>query len=327
MSHSPHLRASPRQAHTCFEPLASCPDSVDALVGPPGGWHRQRLTLDRTAQPLVSALMVTRGRGHLARTAVQGWLAQTWPSRELVIVEQGEDAAFGEWIARLGDARIRHVTVPEGSMVLGDQRNESLRLARGEYVAVWDDDDLHHPLRLEMQVLAAHSARAASCLLARTVAWWPAMRFVWAMRLRPNEGTMLWRRDLALAYPPLLRAEDTDLRNKLLQHHSTVVVDQPWLYIYRIHGRNTWDTPHFNFLVSESSAELHRASYTAFVSRMAQRVEAADDPLIQEAIAAIGTTDAPASAPQALGLRWRRWKARRKDRRTLADLAGWFPEP
>jgi hypothetical protein len=117
-----------------------------------------------TQAPQVSCLMPTRARAAMARTAIACWQAQTWEARELVIVEQGGSGELAEWVEGLGDARIRHHRVPEGSMILGEQRNETLRLARGEYVAIWDDDDYSHPLRLQLQMQAAPADRLPGVL-------------------------------------------------------------------------------------------------------------------------------------------------------------------
>ncbi|HAV37529.1 MAG TPA: glycosyltransferase, group 2 family protein, partial [Massilia sp.] len=85
-------------------------------------------------RPLVSCLMVTRGRSFPARFAVDCFRRQSWPERELVLVCDAPGTPVEEYCRTLGDARIR-VVVPDGPAAsLGELRNLSLRAARGDYV-------------------------------------------------------------------------------------------------------------------------------------------------------------------------------------------------
>jgi len=58
-------------------------------------------------QPLVSCLMVTRGRLFPARFAVDCFRAQGWASRELVLVCDAPGTAIEAYCRQLGDERIR----------------------------------------------------------------------------------------------------------------------------------------------------------------------------------------------------------------------------
>jgi hypothetical protein len=49
--------------------------------------------------PLVSAIMPTRARPQFAREAVDLFLAQTWPNKELVILDDEEHPSFPSGIA------------------------------------------------------------------------------------------------------------------------------------------------------------------------------------------------------------------------------------
>ncbi len=114
------------------------------------------------AQPLVSCLMVTRGRLFPARFAVDCFRAQGWASRELVLVCDAPGTAIEAYCRELGDERIRLVYPSTPAASLGELRNLSLEAARGDWVCQWDDDDLYHPDRiaLGMQALLALGADA-----------------------------------------------------------------------------------------------------------------------------------------------------------------------
>src|SRR5690606_30534279 len=112
----------------------------------------RRVVTERSRLPLVSCLMVTRDRPELARRAIACFLAQTWPHRELVIVDDG-DRSYDDLVASYDDPRIRYVRLPSSpSQRLGALRNASQDLARGEYRVQWDDDEWYHPERIERQM-------------------------------------------------------------------------------------------------------------------------------------------------------------------------------
>ena len=108
--------------------------------------------LTGAARPKVSCLMVTYDRLTLAKRAMRSFAEQTWTDRELVIVTAGSgrfvDALQSEASA-LGIAAIFVRAAPTTS--LGALRNLSLDAADGEIVCQWDDDDFHHPRRIEAQ--------------------------------------------------------------------------------------------------------------------------------------------------------------------------------
>ncbi len=102
------------------------------------------------SEPLVSCLCVTEGR-----RAFMPWLLwcfdrQTWPRRELVIVDSSLEPFQ---VAGRDDLRV--VTAPPGSGV-ASKRNLALREAAGDFIAWFDDDDWQHPDRLAWLVEALH---------------------------------------------------------------------------------------------------------------------------------------------------------------------------
>ena len=90
--------------------------------------------------------MPTAGRPKLAREAVRCWMAQTYESRELVILDDENNPSFPLGLIGKG---IRYFRQPGGSV--GQKRNACCELTRGEVIAHWDDDDYSAPTRLEHQ--------------------------------------------------------------------------------------------------------------------------------------------------------------------------------
>ncbi len=103
--------------------------------------------------PLVSVIMPTRGRPELVRESIAAVLGQTYPGEiECIVVHDQEPVNPG--LTRLGTAgrRVRVVTNTHAPGLAGS-RNTGLDLARGDFVATCDDDDIWHPGKLQTQIL------------------------------------------------------------------------------------------------------------------------------------------------------------------------------
>lgn len=107
--------------------------------------------------PRVSVLMTVYNAAPWLREAIDSIVSQTYGGWELVAIENGSTDASPAILASYDDPRIRVIALREN---IG--RTPALRhafdLARGEYIAVLDADDVAAPTRLEKQVafLDAH---------------------------------------------------------------------------------------------------------------------------------------------------------------------------
>ena len=195
--------------------------------------------------PLVSALMVTHDRAYLARFAIDCFRRQTYPNKELVIIDYGADDTLAQELARLGDPTIRMIRRPDRDELLGELRNVAVSESAGTYVATWDDDDLSHPLRLELQMAHLLRVGAQVCLLTGMTLWWvDARRFALGEK-RLWENSMVCRKDVLPRYQPVQVNEDTPVINRLRQSACVIGVPQPRLYVYAVHGNNSWFPRHF----------------------------------------------------------------------------------
>jgi glycosyltransferase involved in cell wall biosynthesis len=203
------------------------------------------------APPLISCLMVTRGRLFPTQFAIDCYRRQTWPNRELIIVCDDADSELPGFVAGLGDPTIRYVhTAPA---ILGALRNVSVEAARGMLVCQWDDDDLYHPERLEYQYGQLVTARrAAAHVLSRWVMWWPERRRIAISNNRLWEGSMLARR-LAISYPELVHEDTHLLRNMREQGNRVAHTDQPFAYCYIVHGSNTFNVRHYERIFANAT--------------------------------------------------------------------------
>ncbi len=84
--------------------------------------------------------------------ALRSILTQTYQNWELIVVDDGSTDRTAEVVLQVKDSRIRLIREPSANMGLVSRLNQCVRLARGQYVARMDADDVAYPQRLERQV-------------------------------------------------------------------------------------------------------------------------------------------------------------------------------
>ena len=197
---------------------------------------------EAAGQPLVSCIMPTRDRRQFVPRAVQLFLDQDYPRRELLVLDDGDDP-----VAELipADPRIRYERLPRRA-VLGAKRNQACRLAEGELIAHWDDDDWSASWRLSHQVAALLESGADICGLSELYFLDPAAGKAWryeypTIGLRPwvAGGTMCYRKDLwrRHRFPEVTAGEDT--RFLWSGRPRVLALPDPGIYVATIHPANT----------------------------------------------------------------------------------------
>jgi glycosyltransferase involved in cell wall biosynthesis len=110
--------------------------------------------------PEVSVIIPTRNRwAMLSRAALPTALAQRDVDLEIVVVDDGSTDETPAQLAGATDRRLR-VVRRERSGGMAVARNAGIEVARGEWIAFLDDDDLWAPRKLRTQVDAARAAGA-----------------------------------------------------------------------------------------------------------------------------------------------------------------------
>ncbi len=193
---------------------------------------------------LVSCLMVTQNRFEQAKIAVGCFRRQTWPQRELLIVDTTETDELPQWVEGLNDPRIRVIFMPGCTDKLGKLRNLSIQSAAGNYLCQWDDDDLSHPARLEVQIAGMIAANAEASFLVREMVWFPFSARLCVTGKRAHENTMLCKKLGMPSYPDLEKGEDVPVADQIRRTKRVVYFDLPELYIYTAHRMNTWHEYH-----------------------------------------------------------------------------------
>ncbi len=102
--------------------------------------------------PKVSVLMpVYNTRAEYLRAAVKSILVQTYNDFEFLIIDDGSSNEVEKVIRSYSDPRIIF-SRNEVNLGIASTRNKLLEMARGEYLAVMDSDDLSMPDRFQKQV-------------------------------------------------------------------------------------------------------------------------------------------------------------------------------
>ncbi|HEV3029014.1 MAG TPA: glycosyltransferase, partial [Planctomycetota bacterium] len=107
---------------------------------------------------LVSAICCTHNRPLFVRKAIELFKAQTWPRKELIIMDDGPEGSVPE----ISDPEVRHVRIPSYTWITHKHRM-AFPLCQGELLAYWDDDDWYSPRRLALQAQAISEGRADVC--------------------------------------------------------------------------------------------------------------------------------------------------------------------
>jgi len=139
------------------------------------------------SEPLVTCLCLTKaGRGQFLRRAIGCYLDQSYENREMLIVpdqwQNIDDSyspkwdAFGIEVLGLGCNVDR---------CIGSKRNQGCQAARGEIIAIWDDDDYSAPGRLKFQVQSLQVSRKA-------------VTGFWVMKF--TDGSFWWRFQAAAGF-------------------------------------------------------------------------------------------------------------------------------
>jgi glycosyltransferase involved in cell wall biosynthesis len=115
--------------------------------------------------PRVSVIVPTFNRLQFLIPALRSLQAQTFQDFELIIADDGSDGATREYLQRLAEPPRVQVLWLAHSGRPAIVRNAALQVARGQYVAFLDSDDLWHPEKLATQLtsLERHPLRQWSC--------------------------------------------------------------------------------------------------------------------------------------------------------------------
>jgi glycosyltransferase involved in cell wall biosynthesis len=175
----------------------------------------------RSDSPLVSVVIPTRNRPDMVGRAVRSALQQTVAEVEVIVVVDGPDPNT-EAVLKLiqaSDSRLRIVSLPQ-NVGGADARNAGIKAAKGEWVALLDDDDEWMAHKLEEQLaLAEKSSHRSPVISCKIIGRTPIADHIWptAQPSLPIAEYLMRRRGLfqgegGLYCPTLIARRDLFLR-------------------------------------------------------------------------------------------------------------------
>lgn len=178
-------------------------------------------------EPLISCVMPTYGRPDFVEESIAMFLSQDYPNKELIILN---DCPKQKFECELPGVRV--INAERRYANLGEKRDAAIELAKGELIAVWDDDDVYLPWRLS---LSLKEMRRLGTAFYRPKTFWA----YWGNEpLHVNEtvpgwvnhafvmfAKTLWRE--VGGYPPRTLNEDSDFFDRIHQHLSESFIAHP----------------------------------------------------------------------------------------------------
>lgn len=210
--------------------------------------------------PKVSCLMVTANRKKLAQRAIICFLNQSYPNKELVIIDDG-DEDYSSILKEVPKNELKYIKLKKKpDFVLGKLRNLSLNEASGEYLIQWDDDDWYHDDRIKIQAEILSSGFDACCL-SGSLMHLDSKEFINHPYIGylPDgiPGSIMHRKNDHIRYPETRRAEDTVYLNEWMQKkYHKLSHDFNYLFLRAYHGNNTWEKKHFKRRIRNSFSSL-----------------------------------------------------------------------
>jgi glycosyltransferase involved in cell wall biosynthesis len=101
------------------------------------------------ALPLITVITATYNRSNVLRYAIESVLNQTLPDWELIVVSDAATDDTPEVVASFNDPRIRFIELDQNHGEQSVPNNVALKLARGQFIAFLNHDDLWFPDHLE----------------------------------------------------------------------------------------------------------------------------------------------------------------------------------
>lgn len=200
--------------------------------------------------PRISCIMPTHNRRLFIPRAIQYFLQQDYPNKELVIIDDGDDL-----IADLipDDERFRYVSLSQ-QFSTGMVRNLAVAHATGEVICTYDDDDYYGSHRLTLQATPILTGEADMSGLRMSHLLKTADTALWGCSDAVHDayfgkgircGTLLYKRaywEQGIMYENRRTGEDVRFVEALLARGARLatLVD-PYSYICVRHRENVTD--------------------------------------------------------------------------------------
>src|SRR2546423_5287978 len=136
-------------------------------------------------EPLVSILIPAYNSQEWIKDTIQSALAQTWPRKEIIVVDDGSRDQTLKIAREFESRKVRVVTQPNQGAAVA--RNTAFSLAQGDYIQWLDADDLLECDKLEKQLCELGKATSPRTLISGAWGY-----FIYRKRKARFVPTSLW---------------------------------------------------------------------------------------------------------------------------------------
>ena len=114
-------------------------------------------------KPLVSILIPAYNAADWITYTLQSAIAQTWPRKEIIVVDDGSSDRTAEVARRLASKEVSIVSTSNNG--LSAAVNQAYKLCQGDYIQELDSDDILAPDKIEKQISALRESDSKRILL------------------------------------------------------------------------------------------------------------------------------------------------------------------
>jgi glycosyltransferase involved in cell wall biosynthesis len=187
--------------------------------------------------PTVTAVICTLDRPILVLRAIQSVCAQSYRDIDIVVVMDGPDRATRESLATVKDPRLRVIENPV-NVGISNARNIGIREARGEWIALLDDDDEWLPEKLEKQMALASTLHREDAIVLTLYYDRHGAREMIQPRRLPRPGQPI--SEYMFCEHPLLGSRETFLQTSTWLVRREFMIDHPFTPDMRLNEDPDW---------------------------------------------------------------------------------------
>ncbi|WP_158797426.1 glycosyltransferase family A protein [Pedobacter sp. L105] len=194
--------------------------------------------------PLISCICISNGNHALLNRAIACFQSQNYPNKELVISYDQNKQQIKAVIENLSDDRDLQLSTIEQTDRFGDALNNSVNVATGDYICLWNDDDWYHPSRLWFQYNCIQGTRYDASVLNRIILYDAISFKAYVSSSYLLSSSLLCKKMLIQSHPfnGLSSGENLPVIDFLVKEKSLFYMDDcPFLYAFIYYGRNNID--------------------------------------------------------------------------------------
>lgn len=209
----------------------------------------------------VSCLTITMNRLNLLKNSIEMFLSQTYVNKEMVIVYHNEDHNTKNYLISLNIENIIPIEYNQDSMNIGNKRNFGINYCTGDYIMVWDDDDLYHQDRISTYIknIGNYDAICSNTLIMFDL----DINNIYMNHYKENgwENTLLFKNLPEYRYGNISNYEDTYLLNILNDKKKLIHYDFAKYQIYIRWNHNNFNLVTKKLLFSDISNDMKEKIY------------------------------------------------------------------